>query len=85
MARRRVTHTRKHSGRIIALGNPDEWWSPRPVIDAVVDIDTRLHSYYITDAASRIVAVEVLARPSGERLHAPGNDGTDLLRYLPDC
>lgn len=85
MARRRVTHTRKHGERVIALGNPAEWWSLRPVMDVVVDIDTRLHSYYITDVVGRIVAIEVLAGSLGERLHAPGNDGIDLLRLLPDC
>lgn len=85
MARRRITHTRKHNGRVIALGNPDEWWSPRSVIDAIVDIETRLHRYYVTDAASRIVVVELLAGASGDRLHAPGVDGADLLRALPDC
>ncbi|KAA3637571.1 MAG: DUF3892 domain-containing protein [Armatimonadetes bacterium] len=85
MAIRKVTHTRKHNGQIVALGNPEEWWSPRSVIDAAVDIVTRLHRYYVTDTTGRIVPVKVLAELSGDRIHAPGTDDANLLRFLPDC
>jgi hypothetical protein len=85
MARRKVTHTRKYNGRVIALGNPEEWWSSRATEDVIVDIESGLHRYYVADAAGRIVAVQRVTGRTGQRLHAPGQDGRDLLQRLPDC
>jgi len=85
MARRKVTHSRKHNGRVTALGNPEEWWSARAAEEVIVDIDTGLHRYYGTDAAGRIIAVEIVAVSTGKRLHAPEYQGADLLIRLPDC
>ena len=84
MARRTVTHTRKYCDRVIAVGNPDQWWSPRGTLDVIVDIDTGLHRYYVTDTDGRVVILTVDG-PTGQQCHAPGLDGADLLAQLPDC
>ena len=50
MGERRVKKTRKDSdGDITALCNPDEFWSPRGKTDAIYDIETNRHNYYIQD------------------------------------
>jgi hypothetical protein len=85
MTRRKVTHTRKNNGRVVALGNLEEWWHPRQAIDAIVDIDAKVHRYYIVDRESRVVPIRALLGPYGPRLGAPSRDGVDLLTELPDC
>ena len=50
MTRRKVTHTRKRNGRVVALGNLEEWWHPRQAIDAIVDIDAKVHRYGTTSS-----------------------------------
>lgn len=85
MARRRVTHARKHNGRVVALGNPEDWWSPRSIVDAIVDIDTGLHRYYVTDTNGHVVIIQTIAEPTGPQLHAPRHYGGDLLSQLPEC
>ena len=40
MMERKVTNTRKdENGRIIALCNPVEWWSPRTLAEVINDIE----------------------------------------------
>ena len=85
MARRKVTHSRKHNGRVIGLGNPDEWWSPRSVIDICVDIDTGLHRYYIVDVFGRIVPLRATEGRRGTQVGADTPSGEPVLIQLPDC
>lgn len=85
MTRRKVTHTRKRNGRVVALGNVEEWWHPRQALDAIVDIDAKVHRYYIVDRERRVVTVRTISGPSGPLLDAPTRDGVDLLARLPDC
>lgn len=48
MTTRYVTHTRKDQmGRIIAVGHPGSWWSPRATVDAIRDIEVNLHEYFV--------------------------------------
>lgn len=48
MADRAVTKARKNlQGNIVALGCPDEWWSPRSSGDIIVDIESGAHTYYV--------------------------------------
>ena len=85
MARRKVTHARRRGSHIVALGNPAEWWSPRSTADVIVDIDTGLHRYYVTDTDGCVATIRTVTRPTGQQWHAPGHDGGDLLSQLPDC
>ncbi len=83
MARRIVTHSRKHAGRVIAVGNPAEWWSPRSATDIAVDIDAGVHSYWARDADRQLVRASL----SNDRnmIHAWTSAGRDLLVLLPPC
>jgi hypothetical protein len=48
MTDRLVTENRKSfNGNIIALYNPDESWSPRFKHDAIRDIESNIHSYFM--------------------------------------
>ncbi|MEN8239865.1 MAG: hypothetical protein ABFR53_11780, partial [Actinomycetota bacterium] len=70
MTRRKITHTRKHNGRLIAIGNPEEWWSPRATVDVIIDIDASIHRYYVNDRNGRMVYAAVVDSPTGPRLEA---------------
>lgn len=51
---RRVTATKRDSkGRLIALCNPSEKWSPRRSADVVKDIQLNKKSYYVEQAPRR--------------------------------
>jgi hypothetical protein len=51
---RRVTATKRdRSGRIIALCNPAEKWSPRRSADVVKDIQSNKKSYYVEEVPRR--------------------------------
>ncbi len=51
---RKVTATKRdRSGRIIALCNPAETWSPRRSADVVKDIQLNRKSYYVEEAPRR--------------------------------
>jgi hypothetical protein len=48
MIERKVTNTRKgEKGKIIALCNPVEWWSPRSAIEVINDIEESYYTYYV--------------------------------------
>jgi hypothetical protein len=82
MADRRVTHTRKDSdGTIAALCNPGEYWSPRMKRDAVSDINSRLHSYYVLVRGDR-VGIHV---DNGHLRTDPDKTTRNNLLELPDC
>lgn len=83
MARRIVTHSRKHAGRVIAVGNPTEWWSPRSATDVAIDIDAGAHTYWTRHADRQLARVSL----STDRttIHAWASDGRNLLFFLPPC
>lgn len=54
MTDRLVTENKKSfNGNIIALVNPDESWSPRFKYDAIRDIESNLHNYFMMDNGKR--------------------------------
>ena len=64
MARRQVTRTKKDSdGDILALCNPSENWSPRSKNDAIYDIESNNHSYYVIIGGSKEVDIRVIKDP----------------------
>lgn len=83
MARRIVTHSRQHAGRIIAVGNPTEWWSPRSATDVAVDIDAEVHTYWARDADGRIHRIAIADGRAG--VHARISPNEDILAVLPEC
>jgi len=51
---RRVKSTKRDkSGKIIALCNPTEPWSPRKMVDVVRDINGSKRSYYVKESERR--------------------------------
>lgn len=51
---RRITSTKRDkSGKIVALCNPSESWSPRKTADVMQDISGSKRSYYITVSERR--------------------------------
>ncbi|MEA3510643.1 MAG: hypothetical protein U9R51_04325 [Actinomycetota bacterium] len=85
MMRRKITHTRKRDGRVVAVGNLPEWWSPRGVSDVGVDIEAQQHTYWAVAPDRRLVRIEAVAEAPVSRLRAVDSDGTDVLERLPDC
>ncbi len=88
MARRQVTKTGKDSdGDITALCNPSEYWSPRAKADAISDIESNEHSYYVIASGLREVDVHVVDDPSKGKYLRTDSDGTSRnnLDDLPDC
>lgn len=83
MARRVITHSRRHRERTVVVGNPQEWWSPRSVVDVVIDIDTQAHTYHVRGPNGHLVRVTLTDAAAKIRASTP--DGTDLLTHLPPC
>lgn len=82
MAKRIVTHARVVAGRVTAVCNPDEWWSPRSTHDVAVDISERVHTYLVRRSTGELVPVETTY--DGKLLSAMLR-GKDILKYLPPC
>ncbi len=88
MARRQVTKTRKDiDGDITALCNPSEYWSPRAKADAISDIESNTHSYYVMVSNSQEVDIHVVNDPNkGKYLRTdPDKTSSNNLDDLPDC
>lgn len=88
MADRRVTRSRKDDdGDITALCNSGDW-SPRLKSDAISDIDSGNHTYYVQDDAGRsdIEVIEDASVAGGKYLRTdPNGSCSDNLDDLPDC
>lgn len=83
MADRRVTQTGKDdTGEITALCNPGKLWSPRSRIQAVNDIGTGQHSYYVDEAGYR---TDVHVTPDGHLRTDPDRTSSNNLGNLADC
>jgi len=86
MADRRVTATGKDSdGDITKLCNGGELWSPRSKADAVRDIETKTHSYYVNRAGHRS-EVHVVTVDGKKHLRTNADKSSqNNLDNLPDC
>jgi hypothetical protein len=86
MADRAVYRTRKDIyGDILALCNPEEFWSPRSKEEAIRDIEQGIHTYYVpwTDGRTEI---RVVRGQSGKYLRTDrDNTVRNNLDDLPDC
>lgn len=87
MADRQVTRTDKDSdGDILALCNPISRWSPRQKSDAISDIETGSHSYYVRSSDGSRVNIIVVEETDGKHLRTePNSKPQDNLDNLPDC
>ncbi|MDC0740954.1 DUF3892 domain-containing protein [Polyangium mundeleinium] len=87
MADRQVTKTGKdRSGDITSLCNPGTAWSPRLKADAIRDIESGLHTYYVVWPGNVRTEVGVVMGPNGKYLRTD-RDATvkNNLADLPDC
>ncbi len=87
MAKRYVRATGKNlQGDITKLCNSGEDWSPRTKIDAINDIETGLHEYWVNWASSPETRVRVVQGPSGKYLRTDRDTTSrNNLDDLPDC
>ncbi len=87
MAARQVRQTRKDKDReITALCNPGQDWSPRLKANAISDIDTGLHTYYVSWPDGARTDVRVVNGPKGKYLRTDrDNTARNNLDDLPDC
>lgn len=86
MTDRAVRKTRKDKdGDIVALCDDGEYWSPRPKKDAINDIETGAHTYYVPWKSGR-TEIHVVNGPSGKYLRTSrDSSGRNNLDELPDC
>lgn len=84
MTDRPVTHVRQdRGGNITALGNPSQWWSPRPTTDVIRDIETRAHTYHVPWRTGR-TEIGVVAGTNGKYLRTDrDNTARNNLDELP--
>ena len=86
MADREVTRTGKdRDGDITALCNPGRSWSPRSKRDAIHDIESGIHGYYVPWSSGR-TEIHVVNGQTGKYLRTD-RDSTSRnnLDDLPDC
>lgn len=74
-------------GDITSLGNPDEWWSPRSKQDAIRDIESREHTYYVIWPPGQTrTEVRVVLGPTGKYLRTDRDSSPrNNLDDLPTC
>lgn len=87
MERRQVTHTTKdQDGDIIALCNPGMFWSPVSKSQAIRDIESNTHSYYVKSGIKEVY-IHVVKKGDGSKYLRTDPDSTDKnnLDELPDC
>ncbi len=85
VSERRVTKTRQEGGDIVALCHEGASWSPRSKADAIRDIESGVHTYYVlwTDGTTDIHVVD---GPQGKYLRTDKDTtARNNLDDLPDC
>lgn len=87
MSRRQVTRSAKdRDGDILALCKPGEFWSPRQKRDAIRDIETGAHRYYVDWSDGKRTEIHVVQGPTGKYLRTDrDNTSRNNLDDLPDC
>lgn len=87
MAERAVTRSGKdNQGDITALCAPGSYWSPRHKWDAISDIETGTHTYYVPWSDGRRTEVRVVNGATGKYLRTDrDNTPRNNLDDLPDC
>lgn len=61
-------------------------WGSRTKSEAISDIESRIHRYYVEDYLTRRAEVQVVKGPTGKYLRTdPNSSCSDNLDNLPDC
>lgn len=87
MADRQVTQTRKDpDGDITALCYPNATWSPRFKNEAIYDISSGTHTYYVLWTDGLRTEIRVVNGPHGPYLRTDRDQTTsNNLADLPNC
>lgn len=87
MADRQVTRTGKdRDGDITRLCKEGEFWSPRASVDAINDIERRIHRYWVRNRNGGETDIHVVTEGGRKYLRTDPNDSScDNLDELPDC
>ena len=87
MADRQVIHTSKdRDGDITALCNPGMTWSPRRKREAIDDIESGRHTYFVHWPDGPRTEIRVVNGPTGKYLRTDRDNTTrNNLDDLPDC
>lgn len=79
---RRITSVKKNrQGKIVALCNPGESWSPRPALEVIRDIQRSERSYYVQELDRRAYVAIV----SGVLRTTEDPTSANSLESLPRC
>ncbi len=86
MSIRNITYCIKDSyGELIALGNQKAQWSPRTIEDIILDIEMRIHSYFVRLGFIQIKITIANGVQQGKYLTTdPSIADTNLLSDLPE-
>lgn len=86
MADRAVTRARHDGdGDVIAIGNPEAGWSPRMKADAIYDIESGAHTYYVPWTSGR-TEIRVVHGAYGKYLRTDrDNTERNNLDDLDEC
>ena len=87
MADRQVTASGKDKdGDITKLCKAGEAWSSRPKADAIRDIENGLHTYFVQQAGTTRVNVNVVNGTTGKYLRSTADKSSNNnMDNLPDC
>jgi len=87
MADRAVLKTGKdRNGDITKLCNAGQPWSPRSKANAIAEIESGLHRYYVPWAHGEPTFIRVVNGPTGKYLRTDRDQTTkNNLDDLPDC
>jgi hypothetical protein len=87
MAERAVIRSRKdRDGDILALCNANEYWSPRSKAEAIHDIESGTHKYYVPWNDGVKTLIHVVNGPTGKYLRTDkDNTSRNNLDDLHDC
>lgn len=85
---REVTHSGKDKdGDITKLCHSGEYWSPRNKVDAISDIEGKLHTYFVKVTDVGRVNIHVVKDSQGRKYLRTDPDKTEKnnLDDLPNC
>lgn len=87
MADREVRQTGKDDeGDITSLCNQAMSWSPRSKSNAISDIESDTHSYYVKGQGGTRIDIHVVNGPTGKYLRTdPDKTSSNNLDDLPNC
>jgi len=87
MADRKINASGKDKdGDITKLCKSGETWSPRQKADAIRDIETGTHTYYVQQSGTARVDITVVNGATGKYLRSTADkSSSNNLDNLPDC